>query len=179
MFPWGHLATGYLASRGRLSRTASPHLSALVLTFATQLPDLVDKTFAWYVPVLPSGRSLAHSLLTATLFLGVVWVALARVDREAYATVFGIGYLSHLGGDALHPVVTADWASLTFLVWPLLPLPSYQGPTGASLILGIEPSPFVLFELGLTLFAVALWVLDDAPGLAILTRPRAALGLGK
>jgi membrane-bound metal-dependent hydrolase YbcI (DUF457 family) len=177
MLPWGHLAVGYLLGRRSLSRLPSPHLGALVLAFATQLPDLVDKTFAWYLPVLPGGRSLAHSLLTAGVVVSLVWVWTVRRNRQAVGTVFAIGYLSHVFADALHPLVSGELASLSFLVWPLLPLPGYEGPTGVSLLLAVEPTPFVLFELGLTLLAVALWVRDDAPGFELLVRPRAALGL--
>jgi len=42
------------------------------LLFATQLPDLVDKTLGWSLDVLPSGRSLAHSLFTTVLLVFIV-----------------------------------------------------------------------------------------------------------
>ena len=65
MWPWGHLAVGYLVYSG-LSRWRFGRLPGSVATLAvalgTQLPDLVDKPLAWTVNVLASGRSLAHSL---------------------------------------------------------------------------------------------------------------------
>ena len=61
MWPWEHLAFGYLLwslwlrARGR---SLPGDWEALVLVFATQLPDLVDKPLAWQLGVLPGGRSL-------------------------------------------------------------------------------------------------------------------------
>lgn len=53
----------------------------VVPLYATQLPDLIDKPLAWSVGILPTGRSLAHSLLTASLVLA------SRVDERDATTV--------------------------------------------------------------------------------------------
>jgi hypothetical protein len=86
MWPWAHAALGYLAYtlylRGRFN--ARPvGLPVVALGFGTQAPDLIDKTLAWYVGVLPYGRSLAHSLLAGSpIMLAVVAVFRARgADR--------------------------------------------------------------------------------------------------
>jgi len=66
MWPWGHLAVGYVAFsvfvRFRLGRQPSGH-AALALAVATQLPDLIDKPLAWQFGLLSSGISVAHSIL--------------------------------------------------------------------------------------------------------------------
>ena len=63
MWPWDHLAFGYvwytLASRGWDGRPPS-NAAAIALAVGTQFPDLVDKPLAWWLDVLPAGRSLGH-----------------------------------------------------------------------------------------------------------------------
>jgi len=129
MWPWGHAAVGFLllsvltlAAARRWPRRAE----TLVVLFATQLPDLIDKPLAWTLSVLPTGRSLAHSLLTAIVFLVLVSLLATRYDQRELTPAFGIGYVSHLltdlpidtilRGDILH----ALWHG-SFLLWPILP----------------------------------------------------------
>ena len=60
MWPWGHLALGYLLhsplARARFGRPPTDR-ATLLLVIGTQLPDLVDKPLAWWLGVLPAGRS--------------------------------------------------------------------------------------------------------------------------
>lgn len=129
MWPWGHAAVGFLllsaltlASARRWPRRAE----TMVVLFATQLPDLIDKPLAWTFDVLPTGRSLAHSLLTAIVFLVLVSLLASRYDRRELTPAFGIGYISHLltdlpidtilRGDLLHALSHG-----TYLLWPILP----------------------------------------------------------
>ncbi|PSQ17916.1 hypothetical protein BRC99_00275 [Halobacteriales archaeon QS_7_69_60] len=68
MLPWGHLAVGYLAySLAVRGRTGGPPagLATAALAVGTQFPDLIDKPLVAWVSLLPSGRSLGHSLLFA------------------------------------------------------------------------------------------------------------------
>ncbi len=174
MWPWGHAAFGYLLYRLALAaRGALPSGPAVVaLGVGTQFPDLVDKPLAWSFGLLPSGRSLAHSLLTATLVVALVVVIARRYDRETVAAAFSVGYLSHLLGDALLPLLELDPVFLRFLVWPLLPPPPYESDSGfAEHLLSLELTPFFLFGLGLTALAMGLWVRDGLPGLGTLAEP--------
>ncbi len=171
MWPWAHAALGYLIYSGlaRARGTRATGTPVLVLALGTQFPDLIDKTFAWYLPLLPTGRTLAHSLLIAVPVVVLVHWWTRRRTRAALGTAFGLGYGSHLVGDALHPVVTGAWGDLTFLLWPVLPSPAYE--TGQSLtahLQAIEASPWFLFGLLLTAIAVVVWHRDGAPGLAVL-----------
>jgi len=132
MFPWTHAAFGYLLFltvavllRHRLSRA---ELIAVVV--GTQLPDLVDKPLAWWFSVLPSGRSLAHSLLIAVplsvLVLGVAWY----LTHPEVGFAFGVGYASHLLGDSYVALYYWRPEEFTYLLWPLLPAYPYDDFAG-------------------------------------------------
>ncbi|MEF8853096.1 MAG: metal-dependent hydrolase [Haloarculaceae archaeon] len=170
MWPWGHLAAGYLVYSAyvRLRTGDGPaSLPTLVAVFATQLPDLVDKPLAWSLAVLPSGRSLAHSLVTVTPLLAVAWVLAAQRDARPLGSALAIGVLSHLGTDALYPLVGLDVAFLTFLGWPLLPVPPYEVDSSfAAHVALIEVTPAFVFEILLVVLASVAWHYDGRPGLA-------------
>lgn len=173
MWPWGHLAVAYLVysvfSRTRFD--APPRAgSALVVALASQSPDLVDKPLAWTIALLPSGRSLAHSLFFAGLGILVVRALGRRYNRPTLAVAFGIGYLSHLLTDALHPLWIGDYASLAYLVWPLLPM--HDEPTMGIIwyILSQEWTPYATVQFALFVAACGVWVLDGTPGWAIARR---------
>jgi membrane-bound metal-dependent hydrolase YbcI (DUF457 family) len=170
MWPWGHLAAGYLiySAYARL-RTDSPpgNLPALVAAFATQFPDLVDKPLAWSLSILPSGRSLTHSLVTVGPALAVAWLLAARRDARPLGTALAIGVLSHLFTDALYPLVNLDFEFVTFLGWPLLELPPYEVDSSfAAHFALIDLSPTFVFELVLVAVASVVWHYDGNPGLA-------------
>lgn len=170
MWPWGHLAAGYLfyAAYTRLHTGATPaNRPVLVALFATQLPDLVDKPLAWSLSVLPSGRSLGHSLVTVGPVLAVAWVLAARRDARPLAVALAAGTLSHLFADALYPLVGLEVEFLAFLGWPLLPIPPYDVDSSFAAHLALlSPSPEFLFELGLVAAASIVWHADGHPGLA-------------
>ena len=68
MWPWEHLAVGYIAFSVMQrvgGRQGVPALAVVALALGTQLPDLIDKLLGWGIGILPGGRSLGHSLLFA------------------------------------------------------------------------------------------------------------------
>ncbi len=166
MMPFGHAAVGYLlyvpyAVRRRVDPHGGP---LLALLFGTQFPDLVDKPLGWTFGVLPSGRSLAHSLLTVAVVLALVLYAARRRGRWHWGTAFGIGYLSHLAADSVLPALRGRPDRLTNLAWPLLPPPNYGTEHGfgtyftglsARLVAG-DVSPFLGFQLALVVVASAV-----------------------
>jgi len=174
MWPWGHLAVGYLLCslwcRRRVGDPPGP-AAAVVTAVATQVPDLVDKPLAWYLDVLPTGRSLAHSLLVGTVVVGAVWWVAARADRRPLGVVFALGYLSHLAGDVLYPVLGWRLGELSFLLWPLLDLPEYGISQGVLARVLVADLGLIVFETALFVAAVSAWVRDGSPGLDILRRP--------
>ncbi|NEU58080.1 metal-dependent hydrolase [Halorussus sp. MSC15.2] len=172
MWPWGHLAVGYLLYTAFVHlwhRRAPDGPPTVALAFGTQFPDLVDKPLAWTLDVLPTGRSLTHSLLTAVVLVIVLELLLRRRDHGTVATAFAVGYGSHLFGDALYPVLDGTFSSLRFLVWPLLPPIEYS--TGQSFIAHLDQlslDSLVVFEVVFGVCVFALWLLDGAPGLRVL-----------
>jgi membrane-bound metal-dependent hydrolase YbcI (DUF457 family) len=173
MWPWGHLAVGYLLYSAFVHlryRRAPDGFAAIALAFGTQFPDLVDKPLAWSLGVIPNGRSLTHSLVTATLIVAVVGLLARRRGYGSIATAFAVGYLSHLLGDALGPALAGDLYSLGFLAWPVVPAIEYETTPSFAAHLGqLSLESFVTFEFALGLGVFVLWVLDGGPGLGVVS----------
>lgn len=136
MWPWGHAAVAYLAYRlaiplvpgasARIDRRRIHGAPLLALAAGTALPDVVDKPLAWTLAVLPTGRSLAHSLVTAAVVVAaVVWVARRR-NRVPEAGAFALGWVVHSLSDGVAAVVAGDWGGLSYLLWPVFPSPAYE-----------------------------------------------------
>jgi membrane-bound metal-dependent hydrolase YbcI (DUF457 family) len=176
MFPWGHAAVGYLLYAGhqRLEYGLRPHdAPVLALAIGTQLPDLIDKPLTYLFAVLPSGRSLGHSLLFAALLVGVVWLVARQYEQRSLVGAFGIGYVSHLFGDALYPALAGRFGELGFLAYPLTQPTQYEVQGGfvgylMTTLFALDPTPTFLFELALTAVALGLWYRDGLPGLQLL-----------
>lgn len=96
-------------------------VAILVLLFATQLPDLIDKPLAWTFGILPSGRMLAHSLVLAVPIVITLVSVTHRRGYGALGNVFAVGYLSHLVGD-FYPALFLgrDYYFFPNMFWPLL-----------------------------------------------------------
>lgn len=172
MWPWAHAAVGYLLySLSLHHRDARPPSggAAVAVGVGTLAPDLVDKPLAWYAGVLPTGRSLTHSLLVVVpVALVLAWV-LARRGHAETGRALAVGLVSHPLADALHPLVSGEWVYLSFLGWPLLPSPEYDGPESVLARLRmLEMTPFFAFELLVTAAAIALWAGHGYPGLGTL-----------
>jgi hypothetical protein len=131
VFPLGHATFGYLLYLPFAWATTRrpPHGVALgALLVGTQFPDLVDKPLA-FVGVLPSGRSLAHSLFFAVGLLVVLRFVTRRYGRPHLAVAFGFGHVSHVLGDLWRPIAEGRVGELAFLLWPVLPAPEYVADT--------------------------------------------------
>lgn len=175
MWPWGHLAVGYLCYvfsirvRGRGEQTL---FTLLAVTFGSQFPDLIDKPLAWSFALLPSGRSLAHSLLTAAVVIGIAYWVGRRVHRVEPVVAFGIGYLSHslvdLGPEVVGGLLQGDLGQLqwtTYLLWPLLASPPY--PNDSSFLAHFTAfsfDPYVIAQFILVGVALGVWVGTGMPG---------------
>lgn len=170
MWPPGHAAVAYVlyTASTRTRFDARPARGpALAVAFGSQFSDLVDKPLAWYAGALPTGRTLAHSLLVL-LPLAVAAYRLAdRYGRGEDAVAFAVGAVSHSLVDALPALWTPD-GSVAFLLWPLLPVEPYE--TGAPTVLGLLREslwePAFLVEFALLTVALVLWYRDGLPGLA-------------
>lgn len=175
VFPWGHAAVGYLLY-AVLCRYRTDDRPAggpvLALALGTQFPDLVDKPLAWYLGVLPSGRSLGHSLFTALVLLAILdWVT-TRYDRRELNVAFATGYLAHLAGDLAYPLLRGEYDWFRMLLWPAIPQPDIDD-TGYTILEVLWEGIFTptgVFELLLFCAVTMLWVSHRAPGLWLCLR---------
>ncbi|AUV82564.1 metal-dependent hydrolase [Salinigranum rubrum] len=166
MLPWAHAAFGYLLYHVYTTRANSrpAGFAALALVFGTQFPDLVDKPLAWTFGVLPSGRSLGHSVFALLLVCGVLYVLF---DESHHRTLlaFALGFASHLVADGVYPAFEGEFAQFGYLFWPLTSAPlSDEGMSFVEFFTTLEPSGWVLFGLGLTAVGLVVWARDGYPG---------------
>lgn len=175
MWPWGHLAVGYLcyvASLKLRDDGKQTLFTLLAVAFGTQFPDLIDKPLAWSVAVLPSGRSFAHSLIIATLIIGVVYHVGRRLHHEETAIAFGFGYLSHslsdLGPTVIFGLLQGDLSQLewtTYLLWPLFPSPPYSNDSSFyEHFVELTLDAYLITQFVLFGVAIAVWIATGMPG---------------
>lgn len=186
MWPWGHVAVGYLAySLGRrlLGREPPTDLAVLVLLPASLLPDLVDKPLSWWLDLFPTGYAVGHSALVA-IPLGLAALAAGvRRDRVGPATAFVVGYWSHLAGDVFSGVLLGDGPAYGVVLWPLVERAPYATEYGAverglvylrefatAAATAERPLALIAVYLAPGCLALLLWLLDGGPGLRTVTR---------
>jgi len=185
MWPWGHAAAGYLVYssfvRSKGHRPAG--VAVVALAVGTQFPDLVDKPLAWTFGVLPGGRTLAHSLLVVLPLALLVRFLTRRYGGGKLGVAFLCGMLVHVLTDGLYAAVEGEFADLSYLLWPALPMPDYE--TEQSFLAhfaNLSLTSDVTFEFVLVLAAAVVWWVDGRPGLALVRatgrRWLAALGVG-
>lgn len=162
MMPWGHFAVAflpYLAYKLIKCRSLPSRQATIFLLVASQLPDLIDKPLAWSLHILPSGRSLGHSLLFAVPLVLVISLFATRRGRSELGTLFTFGYLSHVFGDIYNTLLyvpTDQWAStfVASLYWPLLPIIPEETMTFLPHFTRIDPTRYSQVGIGLVVFAV-------------------------
>ena len=176
MWPWEHLAAGYLlysaCSHWLWGRPPSTR-GAIAVALASQLPDLVDKPLAWVLLVLPGGRSLGHSLLVGLPLVGVAFAVGWALDSYRSSLAFAVGYLSHLAGDVLYPLIVRSELRLGFLLWPLVPaeggderaLPHVNELVAAFLEFLATPrgTLYLVADVALLVTALGVWLFDGMP----------------
>lgn len=181
MWPWEHLALGYViysfVSRAQ-KRESPPDLAVPWLVLGTQFPDLVDKPLAWSVGVLPSGISLAHSIFFAVPIAGLTVLVGRRIGRPDAAVGFAVGYLSHLPGDFLYPLLLGGGVYPDAFLWPVVEM-AQDPPVGLVIrtrelfteFLALLETPvgmfYVVGEFVLLGTALVTWAIDGRPGLGV------------
>lgn len=181
MWPWEHLAVGYIAYSllVRLAVRRPPRAGgALAVAVGSQLPDAVDKPLAWSLELLPSGASLAHSIFVAVPGSVLAIALAARYRRTPVGIAFAVGWLTHLVADVAYPAALGRSVRPGYVLWPLAPAPSsplaglienvsLYGERYVAYLFSPEGAAYLLFELALLVGAVALWIADGAPGLPL------------
>lgn len=178
MWPWGHLAFGYLLyslARRILPSGRIEGREVVVLAVATQLPDLIDKPLAWTLSVFPSGYSVAHSVFVAVPLALALFAVAIKHDRFGIGLAVVVGWWSHLFGDVLVAVLMDGTFTVTRVLWPLVVLPGshtslssleqftyYLGEFLELLSTAESPLIFLLY-FGPLAVAGLLWLLDGAP----------------
>jgi hypothetical protein len=133
MWPWGHVAVGYLAyslARRLLGRDPPSELATLVLVPASLLPDLVDKPLSWWLGLFPSGYAVGHSVLVAGPVGVAVILASARRGWGTLGVAFCVGYWSHLAGDVFSGVLLGEGPAYSAVLWPLVERAPYGEDLG-------------------------------------------------
>lgn len=180
MWPWGHLAFGYLCyslfARVETGRPPGDR-ATLLLALGTQLPDLVDKTLAWTLHVTATGYSLGHSVFVAAPLGVAVVTAAARWDRPQWGIGFAVGWWSHLAGDVLMGLAYRYPTAFARVVWPLSDLPPTSAPSTAAdrilayllafvdLLLSTGRAWLIVAYVGALTAVWLLWLADGTPGL--------------
>jgi hypothetical protein len=180
MYPWGHLAFGYLlysVAVHATDRRAPDGSSVLVLAFATQVPDLVDKPLSWGFGVFTVGYGAAHSILVVVPALCVAGLLVARrLLPGRSVAAYAVGHLSHLAGDLVYPVLRGEPLPVGRLLWPLASFPPPETDLGLVertlyyllrylyQVVTLDPSPLLVVQLGLLALVGLLWLADGAPG---------------
>lgn len=194
MWPWEHLAIGYVIySLGRraLGRDPPTDGDLVAIVVATQLPDLVDKPLSWGLGWFPSGYAVGHSVVFGVLLSLLVVGATARAERGRggtpganrgrLAVAFLVGYWSHLLGDVVSPLRSGDGVLVSRVLWPFSRAEPYAVDRGlgrgivyfegfVAELAAMDPLSALLLYGLVPLATVALWVLDGLPGTAIPAR---------
>lgn len=165
----GHVGIAYLLflvyDRGRKLEVRDPGM-LFVLLLGSLFPDLIDKPLAWHLGLLPTGRSLAHSLLFLVPVCLAVYALARHRGKPVWGIAFGIGAISHTLVDAA-PVLWDPHATAGFLLYPLRDVEPYGNgsPTVLGLFLDSLSNPYFLSEFVFLGIALLLWRSRGYPGI--------------
>ncbi|WP_255198817.1 metal-dependent hydrolase [Halorarius litoreus] len=177
MWPWEHLAFGYLlySLLWRVYRGEGPtEGAALLLVVGTQVPDLVDKPLSWEFGVFPTGHALGHSVLVAVPLAVLVLAVARRYGRLDLGSAFVVGQLSHILGDVIDPLRAGSDIAVGRALWPVVTGTPYDVDYGisrgfvylaefAAEVATQDPASLLLY-LTFPLLGGLLWLADGAPG---------------
>lgn len=168
MWPLGHAAVAYLlysgSTRWRFDRSAES-LAVVLVLLGSQVPDLIDKPMSWYGGLLPTGRTLAHSLLFLIPLCLILHLVFRHRSRIELGIAFAIGALSHAIVDAI-PTLWDPESIPTFLLYPIIAVDPYEEgpPSVVAMLFDQLTSPWFHLEFVLAGAAVYLWLRDGRPG---------------
>jgi hypothetical protein len=174
VWPWEHILVAYIVSSVFWQLVVGkplPRSAGFAAVSGALLPDIVDKPLSWSLAILPTGTSLAHSVITCVVLLAVTYpVAVGRL-RLAEWTGFAVGYLTHLAGDVSYGLLVGRPVDPGFLLWPLVAVETTDRPglvqTAAQFFefyVAFLSTPrgmvYLVVELVMIAAGIALWVHD-------------------
>lgn len=180
MWPWGHVAFGYVfySLAVRLWQRRPPSsLGAVLLAVGTQIPDLVDKPLSWVYGVFPQGFGPGHSVFIAIPAGLAVLLLTARGGRAAAGLGLTVGWWSHLVGDVLVALAGDNPHTFARTLWPVADIPPggmavdgvghalYFFGEGLERAQAPDNQGLVLVYVGFLVGVFLLWIVDGAPGL--------------
>ncbi|KAB1189952.1 metal-dependent hydrolase [Haloferax sp. MBLA0076] len=184
MWPWEHVAVGYLLVSvwSRVAKRPLDSRAAIAVLVGTQFPDLVDKPLAWSLDILPSGISVAHSIFVSVPLSILVVLVARRFEVTTVGVAFALGYLSHIPADLFYSgFFFGNYGALGSFLWPIS-----HGPDSSAaglftqtwyylsrfLVYLRQPEAwaYLLFEGILLGSAFLAWVSDGRPGLSLVKR---------
>lgn len=151
------------------------------MAIGSQVPDLIDKPLAWYFSVLPSGRSLGHSLFTAAAATASAAAVQAVTRARGLTAAVAIGWVSHLLGDVAYPLVVKGDLRVGFLLWPIVPAGDSSSPGAIGHVSELfaafleylatpAGATYLLLDVALLSAALVLWIADGTPGIGLVAR---------
>jgi len=182
MWPWEHAIFAYVVYSlfcHTYSRTAPGEYETMIILLASIFPDVIDKTLSWQFDVFHSGYAFAHSVFIAVPLAIVTGLVARRYGRAEFA--FGIGYPLHLVGDVIPIYLSSGTWTIHHLLWPVVIIEGRDhggllegfrhnfGPYLAE-VLALEPTPYLLVQVGIALTAVGLWIVNGWPGCRLVVR---------
>lgn len=184
MWPWDHVALGYLLFASIRYVRGWPKPTAgvtAVVVIGSQLPDLIDKSLAWSLEVFSTGIAFGHSLWFLGMLAVLTGAAGVRYGRRSLPAALTIGVCSHLIGDVVFAVAVGSAMTYELVLWPIVTAsPDPQVGMIASILfnwhefLAFLHRPrgrwYLLAEVGLLLVAIGVWSRDGAPGFTELCR---------
>jgi len=184
MWPWEHAAVGYVlySLLSRVTAREPPgDLPTVAVLIGTQLPDLVDKPLSWGLGVFQTGYAAGHSVLLAVP-VGIAIAALSiRARKQAIGAGLVVGYWSHVVGDFLNPLRYGDGPSFDAVLWPVIVAPAYEQDLGLgrgllyfgdlfASLQSVDSLSVLVAYFFVPLVAATVWLVDGAPGVAIVGR---------
>lgn len=179
MWPWEHLAVGYVLvtlTYRRYTGRAPSDAAAIAVILGTQFPDLVDTPLAWCFEVVTSGVSITHFVFVATALSVLANVLARRLGHPAVGVGFAVDYLVHLPAGVRYPFLLGKGLPSIPFLWPLY-VSDGGGVTGGFLasfasylveFIEFLATPrgmtFRVLELVFLSVAAWVWIADGYPG---------------
>lgn len=179
MWPWEHAIFAYVlySLSCRLFGTR-PSGRAVVgaLVIGAVLPDLIDKPLAWQLGIFETGYAVGHSIFVAVPFSIVAILVAKHRNQLQVGIAFAYGYLSHLLGDLIPPLLREGEVPIERILWPIAHAPpshdhgtfvdgvSHYLDVYQEVIIGGEFNLVILMQVAFAVLALGLWIADGYPG---------------